>query len=65
LIQVRKKNNLKGANIALFICNEHDIRIAMLTESRLSCGSGTICDGRFLGKNIEGVGGNDGIASTE
>lgn len=33
---------LKGAKIALTICKEHDIRIALLTESSPSCGSGTI-----------------------
>ncbi len=46
----------KGANIALTLCKEHNIRVALLTESSPSCGSGTIYDGRFLGKKIEGVG---------
>ena len=38
---------LSGANQALALCRQHDIRIAVLTESSPSCGSGSIYDGSF------------------
>jgi uncharacterized protein YbbK (DUF523 family) len=47
---------LKGANIALTICNKYDIRVALLAELSPSCGSRMIYDGSFLEKKIEGVG---------
>ena len=38
---------LKGANLALDLCTEHKIRIAILTEGSPSCGSSLIHDGTF------------------
>ncbi|MBV1914799.1 MAG: DUF523 domain-containing protein [Pseudomonadales bacterium] len=47
---------LKGAEVALRLCRKHNIKVAVLTESSPSCGSGTIYDGEFSGNKILGVG---------
>ncbi|OKY27041.1 DUF523 domain-containing protein [Thalassotalea sp. PP2-459] len=46
----------RGANIALSICLEQQIKYALLKDSSPSCGSNTIYDGRFTGSKISGVG---------
>ena len=38
---------LAGAKQALTLCRQHDIKVAVLTESSPSCGSGQIYDGSF------------------
>jgi uncharacterized protein YbbK (DUF523 family) len=47
---------MTGASLALALCEQHDIKIAILTESSPSCGSMTIYDGRFEGNKIVGAG---------
>lgn len=47
---------LAGANQALALCRQHDIRVAVLTESSPSCGSSSIYDGSFGRKSIPGIG---------
>lgn len=47
---------LAGAKQALALCRQHDIRIAVLTESSPSCGSSSIYDGSFSGNAIPGSG---------
>ena len=47
---------LAGANQALALCRQHDIRVAVLTESSPSCGSSNIYDGSFGRKSIPGSG---------
>ncbi len=46
----------KGAQMALELCKQHNIKVAVLTENSPSCGSSAIYDGSFTGKKIEGVG---------
>jgi len=38
---------LAGAKQALAVCHQHDIAVAVLTETSPSCGSGQIYDGSF------------------
>ncbi len=45
-----------GAERALALCREHDIGVAILTESSPSCGSSRVNDGRFRGCKIVGEG---------
>jgi len=45
-----------GADIALKLCNKHDIHYALLKESSPSCGSNTVYDGSFSGQKIPGEG---------
>jgi uncharacterized protein YbbK (DUF523 family) len=45
-----------GAMAALALCQQHNIRFALLKESSPSCGSDTIYDGTFKGKKIKGQG---------
>ncbi len=45
-----------GAEAALATCREHDIRVAVLTESSPSCGSRRIYDGSFGRRAIDGAG---------
>lgn len=47
---------LSGARQALALCREHDIRVAVLTESSPSCGSSQIYDGSFTRSAIPGSG---------
>jgi len=49
-------NFLEGAERALAQCRRHDIRVAVLTESSPSCGSGQIYDGSFSRNAIDGSG---------
>lgn len=46
----------RGANIALSLCETHNIRYALLKESSPSCGSNTIYDGSFSHRKIPGQG---------
>lgn len=45
-----------GAEKALALCRQHQIKIAILTESSPSCGSTRVHDGSFKGKKIAGEG---------
>ncbi len=45
-----------GARAALALCREHDIRVAMLTESSPSCGSRRVYDGSFTRRALAGAG---------
>jgi len=45
-----------GANLALSLCQQHDISVAVLSESSPSCGSTTIYDGHFRRHKITGKG---------
>ena len=45
-----------GANQALTLCLQHNIRFALLKESSPSCGSTFIYDGSFSNKKIAGQG---------
>ena len=47
---------VKGAQFTLQLCQKNRIRIAVLTESSPSCGSGLIYDGTFTGQKISGEG---------
>ena len=47
---------LKGANLALDLCKEHKILIAILTEGSPSCGSSLIHDGTFSAAKKAGEG---------
>lgn len=47
---------VRGAQQALALCRQHDIRIALLKEASPSCGSGVVYDGRFVGQQIPGQG---------
>ena len=47
---------LSGAKQALALCRQHEIRIAVLTESSPSCGSSSIYDGSFSRHAIPGSG---------
>jgi len=46
----------KGAQLALSLCQQHAIKIAVLTEGSPSCGSSTIYDGSFSRHKIAGTG---------
>jgi len=45
-----------GAKQALTLCQQHNIRFAVLKESSPSCGSSLIYDGSFSNKKIAGQG---------
>ena len=45
-----------GAEQALHLCQQHNIKFAVLKESSPSCGSNTIYDGSFTQKKIVGEG---------
>ncbi|RAR64679.1 uncharacterized protein YbbK (DUF523 family) [Onishia taeanensis] len=47
---------LSGAEQALALCQQHDIRVAILTEASPSCGSRTLSDGSFTGHRVPGQG---------
>ncbi|MFP2769309.1 DUF523 domain-containing protein [Oceanisphaera sp. KMM 10153] len=47
---------LAGAQQALKICQEHEIKYAVLAENSPSCGSSKIYDGTFSGINVDGSG---------
>lgn len=47
---------MKGAFIALALCQKHGVKIALLTEHSPSCGSSSIYDGGFVGQKIPGLG---------
>ncbi len=47
---------IAGAESALALCREHDIGVAILTESSPSCGSSRVNDGGFRGRKIAGEG---------
>ncbi len=47
---------LRGAQLALEICRQHRISVAILTESSPSCGSNQIYDGSFSRTSRQGVG---------
>ena len=46
----------RGAQKALQVCQQHNIKLAILTESSPSCGSSYIHDGQFDGQKIPGEG---------
>lgn len=46
----------KGAEHALYLCQQHKIRYALLKESSPSCGSNTIYDGSFSNHKVSGLG---------
>ncbi|WP_444920809.1 DUF523 domain-containing protein [Microbulbifer sp. CnH-101-G] len=45
-----------GADLALRLCRDQDIKFAVLTENSPSCGSNFIYDGSFAGVKKKGVG---------
>jgi uncharacterized protein YbbK (DUF523 family) len=47
---------LRGADLALNLCQQHRLSVAILTESSPSCGSKQIYDGSFSRTNRQGVG---------
>jgi len=47
---------MSGAKQALALCQQHNIRFALLKESSPSCGSQTIYDGTFSERKIKGQG---------
>lgn len=47
---------LSGADQALATCHQHAIKVAVLTESSPSCGSGSIYDGSFTRRAVPGSG---------
>ena len=54
-----------GANQALTLCLQHNIRFALLKESSPSCGSTFIYDGSFSNKKIAGQGVTSKILTQE
>lgn len=46
----------KGAAMALQLCRQHQIQMAILKQSSPSCGSQQIYDGRFSGVKVPGEG---------
>jgi uncharacterized protein YbbK (DUF523 family) len=46
----------KGAQIALQLCRENNIKVAILTENSPSCGSAAIYDGSFTNTKTDGFG---------
>jgi uncharacterized protein YbbK (DUF523 family) len=47
---------MRGADLAVRLCQQHNVRIAILTESSPSCGSSNIYNGQFEGVKISGEG---------
>ena len=47
---------LRGAHLALELCRQHRISVAILTETSPSCGSSQIYDGSFSRTSRQGVG---------
>ncbi len=47
---------LSGAQRALALCQQYQIKYALLKESSPSCGSSTVYDGSFTNKKIAGQG---------
>ena len=47
---------IAGAELALKLCQEHQIQVAILTESSPSCGSTMIYDGEFTHTKKQGLG---------
>ena len=47
---------MRGAKLALELCRQHQIKVAILTESSPSCGSHQIYDGSFTGHSRAGIG---------
>jgi uncharacterized protein YbbK (DUF523 family) len=47
---------VSGARQALTLCRQHRVRVAVLTESSPSCGSGRIYDGSFTRTAVAGSG---------
>jgi uncharacterized protein YbbK (DUF523 family) len=47
---------IRGAENALALCKQYDIKIAVMTESSPSCGSTLIYDGSFSNTKISGQG---------
>lgn len=47
---------MRGAELALKLCQLHNIHFALLKESSPSCGSTTIYDGTFSNKKVPGQG---------
>lgn len=45
-----------GAQLALQLCQQQGIKLALLNESSPTCGSHTIYDGHFRGQKVAGVG---------
>jgi len=45
-----------GAQLALKLCQQHDISVAILKESSPSCGSSHVYDGNFSGTTVSGEG---------
>ena len=50
------KDFTKGAQLALALCQQYDIKVAVLSESSPSCGSSNIYDGSFTRRKIAGLG---------
>lgn len=46
----------RGAKIAMQLCQQHGIKLAVLTESSPSCGSSTIYNGQFEQVKVAGEG---------
>ncbi len=46
----------KGAQLALDLCQQHKIKIAILKANSPSCGNEFIYNGEFTGKKIQGMG---------
>ncbi|WP_371376466.1 DUF523 domain-containing protein [Thalassotalea aquiviva] len=47
---------IQGANKALALCQQHQIKFALLKEFSPSCGANFVYDGSFSGQKIEGMG---------
>ncbi|MCW9053580.1 MAG: DUF523 domain-containing protein [Motiliproteus sp.] len=47
---------LRGAQNALGLCQQHDIKMAILKARSPSCGSSSTYDGSFTGKQVKGQG---------
>ncbi|MDQ6998718.1 MAG: DUF523 domain-containing protein [Mariprofundus sp.] len=47
---------MAGAEMALALCMQHDIRVAILKEGSPSCGVNRVNDGSFSGTKIRGLG---------
>ena len=47
---------LDGARLALEVCQQNNISVAILTEGSPSCGSSQIYNGKFEGVKVEGTG---------
>lgn len=47
---------IAGANVALALCRQFNIEVAVLAEHSPSCGSAAIYDGGFSGRKIPGMG---------